>query len=424
MSRRVYSILLYLGIPLILLRLLWRSRKAADYRQRIGERFGLGLPVQNAGVIWVHAVSVGETLAALPLIKKLQAEYPQRQLLVTTMTPTGSAQVRRSFGDSVIHVYAPYDLPFAVRRFLDAMRPELLLIIETELWPNILHYSAQRDIPALLINARLSQNSAQGYARLGQLARSMLNNLSFVCAQNASDAQRFIDVGLAESKVAITGSIKFDVNFDQALRAQAQQLRTQWSAGEPRCIWIAASTHHGEDAIVLAAQQQLLQQFPDVLLVLVPRHPERFDAVYELCQASGIPVQRRSQTASLNQQTRILLADTMGELSLLFGACDIAFVGGSLVTTGGHNMIEPAAWGLPVISGPHVFNFTDVARALAAKGGLTIVQDQRQLGMQLTLLLNNEEKRRQAGDSNQQVVADNRGALQRQFEIVQRYINA
>ncbi len=423
MSRRLYSILLYLGIPLILLRLLWRARRAPDYRQRIGERFGLGLPAQKGGVIWIHAVSVGETLAALPLIERLQAEYPQRQLLITTMTPTGSAQVRRSFGDSVIHVYAPYDLPFAVRRFLDAMRPELLLIIETELWPNILHYTAQRDIPALLINARLSQNSAQGYAKLGRLARSMLGNLSFVCAQNGSDAQRFIAVGLAENRVAVTGSIKFDVQFDQALRVQAQQLRAQWSAGEQRRIWIAASTHHGEDAIMLAAQQQLQQQFPDLLLVIVPRHPERFDAVYALCQASGIPTQRRSQTQSLDQHTRILLADTMGELSLLFGACDIAFVGGSLVATGGHNMIEPAAWGLPVISGPHVFNFTDVARVLAEQGGLTIVQDQRQLCMQLTLLLNDENKRRQAGDSNQQVVADNRGALQRQFETVQRYLD-
>ena len=422
MSRRVYSLLLYLGIPLILLRLLWRARKAPAYRQRIGERFGFGLPAQNAGVIWIHAVSVGETLAAQPLIKKLQAAYPQRQLLVTTMTPTGSAQVRRSFGDSVLHVYAPYDLPFAVRRLLDAMRPELLLIIETELWPNILHYSAQRNIPALLINARLSQNSAQGYARLGQLTRRMLNNLSFVCAQNASDAQRFIAVGLAENKVTVTGSIKFDIDFDQALREQAQQLRAQWSADEPRRIWIAASTHQGEDEIVLATQQQLLQQLPDVLLVIVPRHPERFDAVYELCKASGVPVQRRSQAQELDKHTRILLADSMGELSLLFGACDIAFVGGSLVATGGHNMIEPAAWGLPVISGPHVFNFTDVARALAEQGGLTIVQDQRQLAMQLTLLLNDAAQCRQAGASNQQVVADNRGALQRQFETVQRYL--
>ncbi len=423
MSRRLYSILLYLGIPLILLRLLWRARKAPAYSQRIGERFGLGLPAQNSACIWIHAVSVGETLAALPLIKKLQTEYPQRRLLVTTMTPTGSAQVRRSFGDSVTHVYAPYDLPFAVRRFLDAMRPDLLLIIETELWPNILHYSAQRDIPAVLINARLSQNSADGYARLGALARRMLGNLSFVCAQNASDAQRFIDVGMAENRVAVTGSIKFDVQFDQALRTQAQQVREQWSAGEPRRIWIAASTHNGEDAIVLAAHQQLLQQFPDLLLVLVPRHPERFDAVYELCKASGVAAQRRSQTQTLDGPTRILLADTMGELSLLFGACDIAFVGGSLVATGGHNMIEPAAWGLPVISGPHVFNFTDVARALAEQGGLTIVKDQRQLAMQLTLLLNDEEKCRQAGANNRDVVEQNRGALQRQFETVQRYLN-
>lgn len=422
MSRRIYSILLYLGIPLILLRLLWRARKAPDYSRRIGERFGLGLPAQQSSVIWIHAVSVGETLAALPLIKRLQDEYPQRRLLVTTMTPTGSAQVRRSFGDSVAHVYAPYDLPFAVRRFLDAMRPELLLIIETELWPNILHYSAQRDIPAVLVNARLSQNSAEGYARLGGLARRMLAKLSFVCAQNASDAQRFIAVGMAENRVAVTGSIKFDVHFDEALQTQAQRVREQWSSGEPRRIWIAASTHQGEDAIVIAAHQQLLQQFPALLLVLVPRHPERFDAVFDLCAASGVPAQRRSQAQTLDTPTRILLADTMGELSLLFGACDIAFVGGSLVATGGHNMIEPAAWGLPVISGPHVFNFTDVARALAEQGGLTIVRDQRQLVLQLTLLLNDENKCRQAGENNRDVVDQNRGALQRQFEIVQRYL--
>ncbi len=228
MSRRLYSLLIYLSVPLILLRLLWRARKAPDYRSRIGERFGLRLPAQQAGGIWIHAVSVGETLAALPMIKKLQAEYPQRRIILTTMTPTGSAQVRRSFGDSVTHVYAPYDLPFAVRRFLDAMRPELLLIIETELWPNILHYSAQRGIPILLMNARLSQNSAQGYARLGRLTRSMMRNLTFVCAQNASDAERFISVGLAEDRVAVTGSIKFDVHFDQALREQAQHVRVSF----------------------------------------------------------------------------------------------------------------------------------------------------------------------------------------------------
>lgn len=423
MPRRLYSLLLYLSVPLILLRLLWRARKAPDYRRRIGERFGLRLPAQQTGGIWIHAVSVGETLAALPLITKLKAEYPQRRIILTTMTPTGSAQVRRSFGDSVTHVYAPYDLPSAVRRFLDTMRPELLLIIETELWPNILHCSAQRDLPILLINARLSQNSAQGYARLGRLTRGMMRNLTFVCAQNTSDAERFVGVGLAEDRVAETGSIKFDVHFDQTLRERAQQVRAQWSAGEQRRIWIAASTHHGEDAIVLAAQQQLLQQFPDVLLVIVPRHPERFDAVYELCQASGVAVQRRSEAKELDKTTRILLADTMGELSLLFGACDIAFVGGSLVPTGGHNMIEPAAWGLPVICGPHLFNFTDVARALAENGGLTIVQDERQLGMQLKLLLNNEETRQQAGENNRQVVEQNRGALQRQFETVQRYLS-
>ncbi|MGI9289067.1 MAG: lipid IV(A) 3-deoxy-D-manno-octulosonic acid transferase [Pseudomonadales bacterium] len=423
MSRRLYSLLLYLSVPLILLRLLWRARKAPDYRRRIGERFGLGLTVLQAGGIWIHAVSVGETLAALPLIKKLQAEYPQRRIIVTTMTPTGSAQVRRSFGDSVTHVYAPYDLPFAVRRFLDAMRPEILLIIETELWPNILHCSAQRGTPILLMNARLSQNSAQGYARLGRLTRTMLRNLTFICAQNAADAKRFTNLGLASDRITVTGSIKFDVHFDQALRAQAEQVRAQWSAGEQRRIWIAASTHHGEDAIVVAAQQQLLLQFPDLLLVIVPRHPERFDAVYELCQASGIIVQRRSRVKDLDKETRILLADTMGELSLLFGACDIAFVGGSLVPTGGHNLIEPAAWGLPVICGPHLFNFTDVARALAEQGGLTIVQDERQLSMQLKLLLNDAEMHQQAGVSNRRVVEQNRGALQRQFETVQRYLS-
>ncbi len=422
MSRRLYSLLLYLGVPLILLRLLWRARKAPDYRRRIGERFGLRLPAQQAGGIWIHAVSVGETLAAVPLIKKLQAAYPRRRILLTTMTPTGSAQVRRSFGDSVTHVYAPYDLPFAVRRFLAVMRPELLLIIETELWPNILYNSAQRGIPVLLMNARLSQNSAQGYARLGRLTRAMLRNLTFVCAQNARDAERFTRLGLAGDRVAITGSIKFDVDFDQAMRERARQVRVQWSAGEQRHIWIAASTHHGEDAIVLAAQQQLLRQFPDLLLVIVPRHPERFDAVYALCEASAIPVQRRSKVRALDKATRILLVDSMGELSLLFGACDIAFVGGSLVPTGGHNMIEPAAWGLPVMCGPELFNFTDVARALVEQGGLTIVRDEHQLVTQIARLLTDEALRQQAADTNRQVVERNRGALQRQFETVQRYL--
>lgn len=422
MSRRLYSLLLYLGIPVILLRLLWRSRQAPAYRQRIAERFGLRLPVGNRQTIWVHAVSVGETLAALPLIKKIQAEHPQRQLLITTMTPTGSAQVRRSFGDSVTHAYAPYDLPFAVRRFLDAMRPALLLIIETELWPNMLHFSSRRDIPVLLINARLSQKSAQGYRRLGRLTRSMLQNLDLVCAQNRSDAERFVSIGLADSRIAVTGSIKFDVYIDQALRVRAAELRGQWSPRAQREIWIAASTHHGEDALVIAAHRRLLRQFPELLLVLVPRHPERFDQVYALCDASGIATQRRSLVQQLQPATGILLADTMGELSLLFGACDIAFVGGSLVPTGGHNMIEPAAWGLPVLCGPHLFNFADVSRALEEQGGLIIVQDQEQLAEQLAVLLGDREKRRRGGAANMRVVEQNRGALQRQFDVVQRYL--
>lgn len=419
MPRPLYTSLLYLLTPLILLRLWLRGRKAPAYRRRIRERFGWipRLPADRP-VFWVHAVSVGETLAAVPLVKALQRQYPGHRILVTTMTPTGSDRVRAVFGDSVAHVYAPYDLPGAVRRFLGRTQPELLIVMETELWPNIVAACERRGIPVLLANARLSDKSAHGYARLGGLTRTMLARLAAVAAQAEPDGLRFCRLGLPEDRLVITGNIKFDLDIGNELQQRAGVLRKEWQRGEsPRPVWLAASTHAGEDEIVLTAHRALLEHFPDLLLVLVPRHPERFDPVFELCRREGFAVARRSQ-ADFSADCQVLLGDTMGELLAFYGACDIAFVGGSLVPNGGHSLIEPAAWRKPVLSGPHLFNFAEVTSQLQAADALLLCEDFGRIATAVGRLLRNPEEARQRGEWAWRVAESNRGALQRLLGVV------
>lgn len=398
-ARWLYTIIFYLLTPIVLLRLCWRARKAPAYAQRWGERFGFvrSTAVRStvAPVIWVHSVSVGETLAAAPLIKALQKQFPDITLAVTTMTPTGSERVSSLFGDTVYHSYAPYDLPDAVNRFLRRVRPKTLIIMETELWPNTIHACAKRDIPVILANARLSQKSAEGYRKARWLAAPMMQQLTAIAAQAQEDGDRFESLGVASEKIEITGNIKFDLEINDALRTQAKHLRRQWQGGNQRPLWLAASTHAGEDELILAALAEVRRKLPDVLLVLVPRHPERFDGVAELCANAGFSVSRRSllldehqsQPAVLPATTDILLGDTMGELLAFCGASDLVFVGGSLVPVGGHNTIEPAAWAKPVLSGPHVFNFAEATRLLSDAGGMIICKDQAALAATVMDLL-------------------------------------
>ena len=423
--RVIYTSIFYVLLPFVLLRLLWRSIASPAYTKRWAERFGFfPLLTTTKRVVWLHTVSVGEFLAALPLIRRLHSD-DRLQLVITTTTPTGSERVRATLGDSVVHVYAPYDLPDVLMRFFARINPSLYLVMETELWPNTLALCAQRNIPTLLINGRLSEKSARGYARFGALTKPMLQNLSRAAIQNPTDATRFIALGLPDDRAIVTGNIKFDLSLNDDLRAQATTLKTQLSNNGQRLVLIAASTHQGEDEIILDAFAQVrassFESVRTAVLVLVPRHPERFERVGQLCASRGFTTTKRSER-SWNNQSDILLGNTMGELMLMFGASDIAFVGGSLVPNGGHNFIEPAAWGLPLVSGEHLFNFAEVARLLMDAGALTTVNSAQALADEFIRLLGDESARMESGAAALQVAVDNRGALDKTLLVIADYL--
>ncbi|EIK54833.1 3-deoxy-D-manno-octulosonic-acid transferase [Stutzerimonas stutzeri TS44] len=426
MNRTLYTVLFHLGLPLVFLRLLWRAWRAPAYARRIGERFAIGLPAFKPGGIWVHAVSVGESIAAAPLIRELLARHPDLPITITCMTPTGSERIRALFGAEidvgrVQHCYLPYDLPWAAARFLQRARPRLAVVMETELWPNHIHQCARRGIPLALANARLSERSARGYARFARLTAPMLSELSLIAVQTAAEAERFLALGARAECVEVTGSIKFDLTIDPALLARAGELRTQWGAAQ-RPVWIAASTHAGEDEIALAAHRQLLARDPQALLILVPRHPERFAAMAELCRQQGFATVRRSQGEDVTAHTQVLLGDTMGELLFLYALADIAFVGGSLVPNGGHNLLEPAALGKPVLSGPHLFNFLEIAAQLRDAGALREVQDAEQLADAVGALWRDPAAAQRMRDAGLAVLKANQGALQRLLAGLERLL--
>ncbi|MTI15075.1 lipid IV(A) 3-deoxy-D-manno-octulosonic acid transferase [Sansalvadorimonas verongulae] len=430
MSRFVYTLIFYLALPLVVLRLLYRAWRAPAYARRWHERFGLSLPPFPASkssgkAIWVHTVSVGESIAAAPLVKRLIAMYPKHQVVVTTMTPTGSEQVRKLYGDTVYHVYAPYDLPGAISRFLNHIKPELAVVMETELWPNTIAACHNRNIPVLLTNARLSERSARGYGRLGSLTRNMLQKLSFIAAQSEDDARRFTELGFPRARMQVTGTLKYDLVISDVLKQEGQTLREQWLTGRSQQarIFIAASTHPGEDEQILEAFKEIRRTLPDILLVLVPRHLERFDPVYGLLKNEGWQVSRRSTNDTVTPDTDVLLGDTMGELLRMYATADLAFVGGSLVEHGGHNPLEPAALGLPIVSGPHVFNFTEVTATMENAGALTTVHSSSELARHAQMIFTNEQAAQKAGSNALGVMNKNRGALDRQLMLAQALIS-
>ncbi|HEX7034212.1 MAG TPA: lipid IV(A) 3-deoxy-D-manno-octulosonic acid transferase [Pseudomonadales bacterium] len=404
-----YFVLLLLAWPWVVLRLHWRARREPAYGQRRAERFGrvpAGIP---PGCIWFHTVSAGETIAAAPLIGRLAAAHPGLPFLVTTMTPTGSAQVRERLGERVHHCYAPYDFPWAVRRFYAAVRPRLVVLMETELWPNLIGAAAARGIPVLLVNARLSERSARGYARVGGLTRPMLERLAWIACQYPDHARRFEALGAPPERVRVHGSVKFDAALpgDHAERVAA--LRRRWGLGTSP-IWIAASTHPGEEQAVLAAHERIAALVPGTRLILVPRHPPRADEVIALCAARGLRVGRQSRVEADDARAEVVVGDTMGELLYLYGAADVAFVGGSLVEVGGHNPIEPALCGVPMVMGPAVFNFEDVVRSFRDAGALEVVGDPEALARVVAGWLGDAERRADAGARARAVVAANKGA--------------
>jgi 3-deoxy-D-manno-octulosonic-acid transferase len=413
--RFLYSLILYLLIPPVVYRLLRRGLRNRGYWRRWGERFGFA-PRLAESILWVHAVSVGEVRAAAPLVRALQRDYPGHRVLVTTMTPTGSATVRDLFGDSVSHCYVPYDLPTAVARFLRRTRPKLALIMETELWPNLFHACHVRQIPLVLANVRLSEKSARGYRWFRTLAQATLANVSRVGAQSEDDAIRMRALGAAA--VEVTGSIKFELNVPADLAQRAQTLRAGFGT---RPVWIAASTRDGEEHQVLDALALIRQRVPNVLLVLVPRHPERFEWAARLCEQRGYTLARRSTGLStIGTGTDILLGDTMGELLLFYAAADVAFIGGSLRPLGGQNLLESLAVGTPVVFGPHMFNFSDISSMALERGAARQAHDAGSLAAIVGDWLENPSARREAGEKGRKMVVENRGALDKTLALVSR----
>ncbi|NMT65285.1 lipid IV(A) 3-deoxy-D-manno-octulosonic acid transferase [Marinobacter orientalis] len=417
-----YSLFFRIALPFVLLRLWWIGRSNPQASVRWQERLGY-VDASEEPVIWVHAVSVGETIAAAPLVKALLRRNPDIPILMTAMTHTGSARARALFGDRVRYAFSPYDTPGAVRRFVDRVRPRALVIMETELWPNMIALSKQRDVPIFLINARLSARSARGYERVASLVKPLLRSITWIAAQADEDASRFLRIGAQPESVSVTGSIKFDVELSDETRSAASGLRL--TLGTDRPVWIAASTHEGEDRQILEAHQQIMAEFPDALLVIVPRHPERFDDVAGLARSMGLAVLRRSaeddRKASGNHHFQVYVGDTMGELLMLYGACDIAFVGGSLIERGGHNPLEPAAWAMPVLSGPHIFNFETIYNRLDEGEGLYITASSEALATCVVRLIADKAAAERAGDNALAVVNANRGALEKVVDgIVER----
>lgn len=421
MLQSLYTVLFYLIQPLIWLRLWVRGRKAPAYRKRWGERYGFypsGLHLQPGGIM-LHSVSVGETLAAIPLVRALRHRYPSLPITVTTMTPTGSERVLSAFGHDVQHLYLPYDLPDAIARFLDKVEPRLVLVMETELWPNLISALRQRQIPLVIANARLSARSAAGYARLGKFIGTLLRRITLIAAQNEEDSARFINLGANRSQLAVTGSLKFDISVTPQMAAKSLTLRRQWAPHRP--VWIATSTHEGEESIVLAAHQELLKTYPDLLLILVPRHPERFPEATNLVRQANLNYITRSSGDVPTSSVQVVIGDTMGELMLLYGIADMAFVGGSLVERGGHNPLEPAAHAIPVLVGPHTFNFKDICARLDEGNGLITVTDTPSLTQAVASLLNDEDYRNYYGRHAVEVLHQNQGALQRLLHLLEPY---
>lgn len=390
--RIVYTLLLALASPLLLFGLYKSKPNKPKFGSRWREHFGITPKLKsNDKPIWIHAVSVGESIAATPLIKALKEQNLEQSILVTTTTSTGAEQIAK-LGDLVEHRYMPIDFGFAIKGFLKAVQPKQMLIIETELWPNTLHNVHKAGIPITVVNARLSEKSCKNYAKIHRLFNQLHPCLKQVLCQTDSDAERFERLGVEKKKLSVTGSMKFDIQISEQVKQQGQRLRAQ--LGNDRPVWIAASTHKGEDERVLDAHRQALKSHLNALLILVPRHPERFDDVFTLCQQQGFNTVRRTSTHSVETNTQVYLGDTMGEMLTLMGAADICFMGGSLIgdKVGGHNVLEPAALGVPTITGPSFFNFEDIVVTMKKEGVIDIAQNSQEIALYTVLYMSNKNQ--------------------------------
>ena len=418
MLRLLYTLLTVLALPLIFARLWWRGRRNREYRQRWAERWGAyrTAPVDGPSVVF-HAVSVGEVHAAMPLLEAWLQKYPRQSVVVTTTTPTGSSRVRQLLGKRVKHVYLPYDFPWCVAGFIRQFNPKLLVLMETELWPNLIHGCRQHQCPVLLVSARLSPKSFASYQLIGGLSRAMLQQLTQVAAQATADGERFVKLGLPPERLVVTGSLKFDLAIQTEKLFAARQIKAGWQ----RPVWIAASTRAGEDALVLAAHKQMLARIPDLLLVLVPRHPERFRLAQELASARGLKNVKQSSAPTVTADINVLVGDTLGDMHFYYGLADVAFVGGSLVPNGCQNIIEAAAFGLPVVTGRSLYNFQVASDELRRAGAMLVVANAAELGKVVVQLLQDDERRLHMGQQARAVVAANLGATLRTLELIERY---
>jgi len=410
--RILYTLALWLLWPYVFFHLFWRARKQQEYLHHIGERFGFYDIKCKKPVIWLHTVSVGETRAAASLIRSLQKRYPDHQILLTHTTPTGRAASEQLYGDEVIRVYLPYDYPFAVRRFLEHFRPKVGVLLETEIWFNLVHACHATNMPLLLLNARLSERSARSYARFPRLVCAALNDLHLIAAQTGEDAARFSALGVPH--VPVMGNLKFDIRPPTAQIELGKALRTAF--GEQRPVFLAASTRAGEEALLLDALRHV--DVRGLLIVIVPRHPQRFDEVASLIEQHGLRLQRRSANETITADTQVVLGDSMGEMFAYYAACDVAFIGGSLLPLGGQNLIEACAVGKPVLVGPHTFNFAQ-ATTLAVASGAAIQADQADvLIRQLNILLHDAQRLQQMGECGLRFVRENQGATERAMEHI------
>ena len=412
----LYNLLTYLLLIPFACYWLVRGIGNRSYLDRLSQRFGFGFPKLDE-CIWVHAVSVGEVLAAVPLVQALTDRFPEQKILITTVTPTGAARAAALFGSNVSHCYIPFEFPHAINSFFRSVKPRAAMIMETEIWPNLYRGCGVRDIPLILVSARISPRSLPGYRRLLPLIRETLSHGIIIAAQSQADADRFLELGASSVRTTVTGNIKFDVHPDPEVARNGVLLRDALFGSRP--IWMAASTHDGEEQLVLDAHRALLAEHPDLLLLLVPRHPERFVTVRDLLQRQAFNVVNRTQDIACDSSTEVFLVDTMGEVPLFYASSDIAFVGGSLVPVGGHNLLEPAVQGLPIISGPHLFNAQDVADKMVELGACQIVADAAELADVVAGFIDNPSEARRAGNNGLMALEQNRGSLQRLLVLLE-----
>ncbi len=413
----LYSLIFTFSIPAFLLRLWWKGRKNSEYRKHWAERFGFFKPPAQSSGLWIHAVSVGEVMAAVPLIREFQKRFPALPITMTSTTPTGYKTAQNIFKGTVFQAYFPYDLSWCMKQFLRRIRPTLLIIMEKELWLNCFSICAQKKIPIFIANAALSLRSLNGYKRFVPrwIIRQVLDAITIVFAQSKIDGARFLELGLDPERLLVAGNIKFDVVLKEGVAIAGKQYRQMFGN---RPVWVAASTHLGEEAPVLSALKQILGQCPEALLILVPRHPERFEAVAALLAQQKYTFVKRSSGMTVMPETQVLLGDTLGELALFYAASDVAFVGASLVPIGGHNTLEPAALGIPILVGPHVHSYVEITKKLTDAGALIQVADSVALAKAVLYWFTNPVEREQAGAAAKKVVEENRGAVKQLMDVI------